>query len=350
MGCESVAACIKYVQYNGCTVRCTKSKTRKNYMISMNRFGAIFALLTCFSSTITQAQQIPLFTQYREMHGVLNPAAVPYSFLTNQNKASFGLLSRRQWLNMPNPPTTQILRGEYFAADRTGVAFLGGGYLIKDETGPTGFTGLYGRIAGVLTNDAEVGGVSVGLSIGMVQYRLKATELKLRDEGDIRATEDRTKLYPDLSIGAFWYQKTGDLSDDYVYTGVSVPQMMGLDLGIVDVDRTLHYERVRHYYASAGWYHFFGEGSFIEPSVWVKYVKNVPLSVDFNVRYQAANTFWVGAGASISRNIHAELGVILGKNIGFDSNFRVGYGFDYSAQTYGSFVGSTHELNISYSF
>jgi type IX secretion system PorP/SprF family membrane protein len=192
--------------------------------------------------------------------------------------------------------------------------------------------------------------VSVGLSIGAVQYRLKTSQLKLRDADDIRATEDRAKLYPDLSIGAFWYQKKGNFSDDYVYAGVSVPQMMGLDLGITDVGKTLQYERFRHYYASAGWYHFFGEGSFIEPSAWVKYVKNVPLNVDFNLRYQAANTFWVGAGSSVSGNIHAELGVILGKNLGFDSNFRVGYGFDYSSQTYGSFVGQTHEVNISYSF
>jgi type IX secretion system PorP/SprF family membrane protein len=319
-------------------------------MISMNRNGVIIALLTCFFVMKMQAQQIPLFTQYREMHGILNPAAVPYGFLTNQNKTSIGVLNRRQWLNMPNPPTTQILRGEHFAADRTGVALLAGGYLINDQTGPTGFTGLYGRIAGVITNDADVGGVSFGLSLGGVQYRLKTTELKLRDDGDVRAMDDRTTIYPDLSIGAFWYQKFPDLSDDYVYAGVSVPQMMGLDLNVTDVDKTLHYQRVRHYYASAGWYHFFEEGSFLEPSVWVKYVKNVPLNVDFNLRYQAANTFWVGAGSSLTGNIHAELGFILGKNVGFDSNFRVGYGFDYSSQTYGSFVGTTHEVNLSYSF
>jgi type IX secretion system PorP/SprF family membrane protein len=319
-------------------------------MISMNRLGAFVALLTCLFSAPLQAQQIPLFTQYREMQGVLNPATIPYSFMTNQNKGSIGISNRRQWLNMPNPPTTQVLRGEYFAADRTGVALLTGGYLINDQTGPTGFTGLYGRLAGVLTSDAEVGGVSVGLALGAVQYRIKTSELKLRDADDIRASEDLTKIYPDVSIGAFWYQHVGDFSTDYVYAGISVPQMMGLDLSVADISKTLHYQRVQHYYASAGWYHFFGEGTFIEPSVWVKYVKNAPVNVDFNLRYQAANTFWVGAGSSVSGNIHAELGVILGKNVGFDSNFRVGYGFDYSAQSYGSIVGSTHEVNISYAF
>lgn len=320
-------------------------------MISMNRLSVFVTLLTYLFSAPIHAQQIPLFTQYREMQGILNPAAIPHGFLTNQNKGAIGISNRRQWLDMPNPPTTQILRGEYFAADRTGVALLAGGYLMNDQTGPTGFTGLYGRIAGVITSDAEIGGLSFGLALGGVQYRLKTSLLKLKDPDDIRATEDRTKMYPDLSIGAFWYQKVGEFSsDDYVYAGLSVPQMMGLDLSIVDVSKTLQYKRVQHYYASAGWYHYFSDGTFIEPSVWVKYVKNTPVNVDINLRYQAANTFWVGAGSSVSGNIHAELGVILGKNIGFDSNFRVGYGFDYSTQSYGSFTGTTHEINISYAF
>jgi type IX secretion system PorP/SprF family membrane protein len=319
-------------------------------MISMNRCGVIAVIFTFFSVATTQAQQIPLFTQYREMHGVLNPAAIPYGFMTNRNKSAIGVSHRRQWGGMQNPPTTQILRGEYFAADRTGVALLTGGYFINDKTGPTSYTGLYGRIAGVITSDAEVGGVSFGLALGGVQYRLQTSQLKLRDADDIRTTEDRSKFYPDLSIGAFWYQKMGDFSDDYVYAGASVPQMIGLDLNITDGNKTLQYERVRHYYATAGWYHFFGEGSFLEPSVWVKYVKNAPVNVDFNLRYQAANTFWVGAGSSVSGNIHAELGFIAGKNFGFDSNLRIGYGFDYTTQNYGSFVGTTHEINIGYAF
>ena len=318
----------------------------------MNRILSVLAFVSFVLASV-QAQQMPLFTQYREMQGVINPAAINYAFFTDQHKGSVGVSIRRQWLDMTGPPTTQILRGEYFAADRTGVAMLAGGYLMNDQTGPTGFTGLYGRIAGVITSDAEYSGLSIGLAAGGVQYRVKTSELKLRDPDDIQANQDRTQFYPDLSIGAFWYQRLdGTADEDYIYAGASIPQIMGLDLSVPTGISTqeVRLQRVRHYYAQAGWYHFFGEGSFVEPSVWLRYVPNVPLSIDMNVRYQAANNFWIGAGGSIQGMIHAEAGFILGKNMGYDTNIKFGYGFDYSTKSYGPFVGTTHEINLSFAF
>jgi type IX secretion system PorP/SprF family membrane protein len=318
----------------------------------MNRIITAFAF-TCLCFTGVEAQQMPLFTQYREMQGIINPAAINHDFFTDHHKGSFGTSFRRQWTGIEGPPTTQILRGEYFSADRTGVTLLAGGYLVNDQTGPTGFTGLYGRIAGVINSDAEYSGLSFGLAFGGVQYRVKTTELKLRDLDDIRAAQDRTQFYPDLSIGAFWYQRLDGLADDdYVYAGVSMPQVMGLDLTVPTGvgSKNVNLQRIRHYYAHAGWYHFFGEGSFIEPSVWVRYLPNVPVSVDMNLRYQAGNYIWVGAGYSLSGSIHAETGFILGKNMGFENNIKFGYGFDYATRTYAPFVGTSHEVNLSFSF
>ncbi len=318
----------------------------------MNRILKAFACI-CILATEAQAQQMPLFTQYREMQGVINPAAINHSFFTDQHKGSVGVSFRRQWVDIQGPPTTQILRGEYFAADHTGVTILAGGYLMNDQTGPTGFTGLYGRIAGVLTPDAEYSGLSVGLALGGVQYRIKTSELKLRDADDIRASQDHTQFYPDLSIGAFWYQRLDGLADDdYVYAGASIPQLMSLDLTVPTGigAKNVRLERVKHYYANAGWYHFFGEGSFIEPSIWLRYLPNVPLNVDMNLRYQAANSFWIGAGGSLQGTVHAETGIILGKNMGFDKSFKFGYGFDYATRSYGSFAGTSHEVNLSFSF
>ena len=318
----------------------------------MNKiFSALAA--TCLFLTTTHAQQMPLFTQYREMQGIINPASISHGFFTDRHTNSIGVSIRKQWVDIQGPPTTQILRGEYFAAERTGVTLLAGGYLMNDQTGPTGFTGFYGRIAGVITPDAEYSGLSFGMALGGVQYRVKTSELKLHDADDIRASQDRTQFYPDLSIGAFWYQRLDGLADeDYVYAGASVPQIFGLDLtvptGIGAKDVRL--QRIRHYYANAGWYHFFGEGTFIEPSVWVRYVPNIPVNVDMNLRYQAVNSFWVGAGGSLQGTIHAEVGIILGKNIGFENNLKFGYGFDYSTRTYGPFTGTSHEVNLSFSF
>jgi type IX secretion system PorP/SprF family membrane protein len=310
--------------------------------------AVVFCLLGAFR---VQAQQIPLFTQYREAQGVINPASINYDFFTDRHKTSFGASMRRQWTEISNAPTTQILRGEHFMADRNGVSLLAGGYLMNDQTGPTGFTGVYGRFATVFTSDATFNGLSVGLSAGAVQYRIKTSEIKLHDPNDIRALTDRMQIYPDIGAGIFYYQRMdGVFDEDYFYAGVSVPQLMGLDIQFANDNSKFSTRRVQHYFANVGWYHFINDNSFIEPSAWVKYTPDVPFNIDLNVRYQMASSLWVGVGTSLKGKIHAETGVILGKAMGMSSNFKIGYGFDYSFQSYGPYVGTTHEFNLGFSF
>lgn len=315
----------------------------------MNRFFAA-AFCLCLVSVVN-AQQIPLFTQYRETQGVLNPASINYDFFTNGHTTSIGTSIRRQWVDINNAPATQVLRGEHYMADRGNVGLLMGGYLMNDQTGPTGFTGLYGRFATVFTSDAEYSGLSIGLSAGAVQYRVKTSELKLRDPNDIRALTDRMQVYPDLGMGIFYYQRMDGLFDnDYFYAGVSVPQVMGLDLQFQTDGGKISTKRIQHYFANIGWYHFIGESSFIEPSASIKYTPSAPLNIDLNARYQMGANFWVGVGTSLQGKIHAETGVIIGRNLGSNNNFKVGYGFDHSFQSYGPYVGTTHEVNLSFSF
>jgi type IX secretion system PorP/SprF family membrane protein len=316
----------------------------------MNKFLTVVLILTL--STVAYTQQIPLFTQYREAQGVINPASINYDFITDQHKTSFGVSIRRQWSDITGSPTTQILRGEHYMADRTGVTILAGGYLMNDQTGPTGFTGFYGRFATVFTQDPEYSGLSIGLAAGGVQYRVKTSGLKLLDPTDIRAMTDRMQIYPDLGIGAYYYQRMeGAFDGDYFYGGLSVPQLMGLDIQFPKDDNgQFGIRRIQHYFGNIGWYHYITDNSFIEPSAWVKYTPGAPINIDLNARYQMGSNFWLGIGTSLKGNLHAEMGFILGKSMGLDKNFKFGYGYDYSFQSFGPYIGTTHELNLSYSF
>ncbi|MEK7257085.1 MAG: type IX secretion system membrane protein PorP/SprF, partial [Bacteroidota bacterium] len=157
----------------------------------MNRLQR--TLLTCLiagSSFQIFAQQLSLFTQYRENQSIINPAAVNGSYLTHQQNLSFGASYRAQWAGLENAPTTATLRGEYLYTGGGSVSLIAGGYLVNDQTGPTGFTGIYGRIGGLLSSDPEYAGISIGLSAGAVQYRVNTSEIRLRDEGDILSGAD----------------------------------------------------------------------------------------------------------------------------------------------------------------
>ena len=310
-------------------------------------------LVVCLllASTQTFSQQLSLFTQYRENQTIINPAAVGNDFFSFNQNLSFGLSHRTQWQGIAGAPKTSVLRGEYLYPTGGAVSLLTGGYLINDQTGPTGFTGLYGRVGGLLSDDPYYGGISVGLSFGAVQYRVDGSEIRLRQSGDVLSGQDVNQINPDVGVGVFAYTLLdgGFFNDDYLYGGLSIPQAIGLDLTFKDKNGEFSTKRVQHYYAMLGLYKFFRGGGFLEPSVWVKYAANAPLNIDFNLRYQMAQNFWLGLGGATSKTIHLETGILVGDNLGFDNTFKIGYGFDYSFNSFGPYTGGSHEINISYS-
>jgi len=149
---------------------------------------------------------------------------VSRDYLINEDNLSFGASHRNQWTDFENAPKTQLLRGEYLYDGGT-FGLLTGGYLLNDQTGPTGLTGLYGRIGGILAGDPYYGGIALGLSLGVVQYRVDASQLNLRDQGDIVAADNQMQIFPDVGFGLYYYKRLA--SDDLVYAGVSIPQTIG---------------------------------------------------------------------------------------------------------------------------
>ncbi len=301
-------------------------------------------------SIVLQGQQLSLYTQYRENMTLINPAGMESDFLAFGQNLTFGASYRAQWVGLTNGPTTQTIRASYVNKESNGVSILAGGFLLNDQTGPTGFTGLYGRIGGVISPDPQYSGLAVAISAGAVQYRVNASEIRLRDQGDVVGTQDQSQLFPDVGVGLFYYQALGDSwrDADMIYAGVSVPQVIGLDLTFENENGEFFTKRVQHFYGQFGYIKFFDNDSFLEPSAWVKYVQGAPINVDFNLRYQLPSSIWVGTGISTASNLHLETGFMLGRNVGFDSNIRFGYGFDYSFSSFGPTAGTTHEINITF--
>ncbi len=291
------------------------------------------------------AQQLPLLSQLQESAGVLNPAAVPSAYMQFGHNLQIVATHHNQWAQLEGHPRTSQVAGTLFLDEYEGVAPLVGAYAIHDQTGPSGFTGLYGKIAGVITGDAYEGGLSLGLQAGVNQYRLNISELVLRDEETLYAAEDANQVSPDVGVGIFAYKR---LDHAMVYVGFSAPQLLGLNLNFQGADGNIASQRYRHYYAQLGGLMPLGDDGFIEPAAIVRFVPGVPINVRATARYQSAAALFVGLGGSSSRSAHGEIGFTLGDR---DSKlFRIGYGFDYAFRSYGSYAGATHELNLSYSF
>lgn len=319
----------------------------------MNRLLKLLtACLLLGSSHALLAQQLPLFTQYRENATILNPAALPVDYFAFEKNVSFGASYRNQWTGIDNAPVTATFRGDYLYAENDVFNFTAGGHVINDQTGPTGFTGLYGRFGGIITDDPYWGGVGLAIGGGMVQYRVNVSELRLRDRQELLTLDDQVQWGPDLSVGVFAYKRFDNryTDGDVLYGGISAPQLLGLNFEFKDETGDFAQQRIYHAYANVGFMKFFRNEGYIEPSAWVKYAPNAPINVDVNLRYQMKSNFWIGAGGSTAGTAHLETGVLIGENLGFDNNLKIGYGFDYQFTTFGPDAGTTHEIHVSYAF
>lgn len=308
-------------------------------------------LAAIFLSLSLKAQQLPMFTQYQDNLTLINPAAVNSDYLAFEQNVSFSGKYRSQWTGLDGNPTTSIFSGDYTSTNGNGFNVTTGGSLFSDKTGPTGFSGLYGRVGGVISGDPYYGGISIGLMAGFVQYGVDPSLITLADEGDVIGQNEYTQWAPDVGAGVFAYKRLdyrGLLDDSYIFAGVSIPQVLGLDLSFKGNEGTFNIARVRHIYGTLGFYKFLKDNSYIQPTVWIRYAENVPTSVDFNLRYQLPENFWIGAGAALSGNFHVEAGIIIGEP-GYDNIMRIGYGYGTSFADFGPNAGSVHEINVVYS-
>ena len=293
-------------------------------------------------------QQLPLFTQYSEYQGIINPAAVNYDYYHDGFGTSIGASYRDQWINAPDRPRTVALRAEQVYAPRRGMSFIYGGYFIYDEVGVFKNTGLTGRIASMFRfagNSLDEGAISIGLNLGAYRYQTDLEELRRATIDPVLFNDAANKFYPDVGVGVNFYKLLGN--DDYIAFGLSVPQVFGLDLTFKNGDDEFDVRRIQHYYATGSYYKVLGDDRYLEISGWAKKVQNVPVNTDINFRYKFSSSMWLGIGYNTAGIIHTEAGVIF-DSYQEDRRFKLAYAYNPTFTSYGVVFGGTHELNLSY--
>jgi type IX secretion system PorP/SprF family membrane protein len=292
-------------------------------------------LLTIFLFTQHNvgAQQLPFLIQNEN---TFNPSFINGDYMKYDLPTQAGMRYRYQWAGVEGAPNTM---NAYFSNWNEDYNFLVGANFINDQTGPTSFTGAYGKAAYGIQAGRDVL-ISVGLTGGIVQYRINGDKLNFLEPGELN-NGAVTKIFPDFGGGATVY-----LNQKY-YFGVNIPQVFGLNLDFRDEQNSVSTKRVRHYYAIAGSYLELYDGSFLEPSVEVRYVENIPLLISARLRYNYQETFWVGLHGTSSKAAGLDVGLMWDTG---DNILKFGYAFTNFFQQYGPNFGSTHELGLSVSW
>ena len=293
------------------------------------------------------AQQLPLFTQYREMQGIVNPAAISRDFIRLKHKVLIGTSYRRQWIDAPQAPSTLMIQAEWLKeAGNTHV--ISGLYVVDDKVGKESTTGVNSRLGVLISDNPQDYGFALGLNGGMVQYRVRLSETTARDP-DPLIGGDRQKWHPDIGAGVFGYMKLGN--DNLLYGGLSVPQVFGFKA--LQLNENQDIVRYRHYYLMGGYIiPLNNESSSIEFSTWTKFVPNVNPNVDLNVRFNYNDQFQAGIGFNTNKSMSLEASYTLGSNDNYEISglWRIGYSYNLNFSTIANYLGSSHEIHLSVAF
>jgi len=286
-----------------------------------------------------QAQQVHQLSNYVLNPFAFNPAVVGHDAEHVVMKGIY----RRQWaggFDGAEPTTFTLSAHSNFTFKRTiGLGLM----LFNDKTGPTSQTGAQVAYAYhiPLERTAEHF-LALGVSANVIQYSLDFSKIDVLDTNDptiLMNTESQTSF--DANFGVFLHGPKYWVGISALQLAQTKYQLGGNPLGSTD---PLELGLARHFYGMAGYEFKANNNIDVTPSVLVKYVENVPLHFEANVRAMYKDQYWAGVGYRANDAINLMLGVQ------FDNGLNIAYAYDIITSGVSSVSNGSHEVVIGYNY
>lgn len=316
-------------------------------------------LCLCINFSIF-GQQRPHYSQYILNNYIVNPAVTGI-----ENYVDVKMSMRNQWIGIPGMPKTI-----YFTAHtplnkkdyRENISSLGMSnnpmgydftetYNAMEPHHGVGFsaynysTGYINRINAMATYAYHIGlnetwSLASGFGAGFSHISIDRSQMVLETPNDplIGALTGTAKTFkPDVSIGLYLYSKK-------YFLGFSGQQLIPTKLEITNA--TYQNSIIPHLFATAGMRFNLNEYISFLPSFMLRYVQNLPLTIDYNLKVQYMNLLWVGTNIRRGDGISAMLG------INFSKKINISYAYDMTASKtmLGPLNRGTNELVIGIMF
>lgn len=272
------------------------------------------------------AQQLPIYTNYVLSDYAYNPAVagskiVPVASINYRN----------QWAGFTDAPKTSLV------SLHSGIGKqkkIGLGLLINSDK-----TGLIGKTSGYLTfayhvklnNTYKLG---LGVSVGMVQYRIRLYDAKIADSGDELLTGNVLSNNVFDSNGGLY------LYSDKLFFGVSTYQFLGNKIKWKDSKSNLS----PHLFITLGYTFGLSKTISLQPTALIKFNKPSPIQPELTVRAFYKKMYWIGTSLRIKDAFSFLAGVTV------KDKFSIGYAYDIPVSKIRSYTSGSHEIVLSYKF
>ena len=290
----------------------------------MNKiFLTCLLVLLSFSGAI--AQQDPHYTQYMHNMNVVNPA-----YAGSKENISFGLLYRKQWVNIEGAPSTFTFSGDSPVGNNVGLGLS----LISDKIGPVSEQNVFGDFSYTIKIN-ERSKLALGLKAGVSFHRvgLRNIQSTLPDPSEGIFGEDINDATLNVGAGAFYY------TDKY-YVSFSIPNM--IKSAHLDYNGLEYGSDVSHYFLAAGYVFDLNYDLKFKPSFMLKSAFNVSTSLDVSANFLFNEKFEIGATYRLEDSFGGMV------NFAITPELRIGYAYDHIVSNLNVTTSSSHEFILLY--
>lgn len=253
---------------------------------------------------------------------VMNPA-----YAGSKENLSFGLLYRKQWIEIEDAPTTFSLSGSSPVGKNVGLGLS----IISDKIGPVQENNVYGDFSYTLNLGGEHR-LALGLKAGVTFQKIglfSDINYTLPQQGDGAFAEDTNNSNLNIGTGFFYY------TNKY-YFAVSVPNM--LKASHLDYNGIKYGNEIQHYFITGGYVFDINPTLKFKPFAMVKSAFNAPTSLDVSTNFLFNDKFEVGASYRLQDSFGAMV------NYAISPSLRIGYAYDHIVSDLKVTTPSSHEI------
>jgi type IX secretion system PorP/SprF family membrane protein len=296
------------------------TQMRKLYLAALLALGGLFG---------AKAQQDPHYTQYMYNMNVINPA-----YAGSKEHLSFGLLYRKQWVDINGAPSTGTFSGHSPVGKNVGLGLSA----ITDDIGPVNETNVYADFSYTLNLAGEhrlAFGVKGGATFHKVGLYDDIQSQWLPDADDPAFAQNISRTYFNVGAGIFYYTQK-------YYLAVSVPNLMKskhLDYRQGNNDYKFGSEE-SHYFITGGYVFEIGDNFKLKPSFMVKSSFGTDPSVDGSLNALFFDKFEIGATYRIDDSFGGMV------NYAITPSIRIGYAYDHIVSDLNVTTPASHEFML----
>jgi len=276
------------------------------------------------------AQQDPHYTQYMYNMNVINPA-----YAGSKENLSFGLLYRKQWVDIEDSPSTGTFSGHSPVGKNVGLGLSA----IVDEIGPVKETNVYADFSYTL----KLGGqhrLALGIKAGVTFHDVglfSEVYNNVPDANDPAFAENVNNTYFNVGTGAFYY------TDNY-YLAFSVPNMLKskhLDYRQNGNGTAYRFgSEVSHYFLTGGYVFQLSDNFKLKPSFMLKSAFGIDPSIDGSLNALFFDRFEIGATYRLDDSFGGMV------NFAITPNLRIGYAYDHIVSDLNVTTPASHEIML----